>query len=143
MLHIEFYLPILYLTVVRLGRLILTFALCLLWLGIPVHCQLEAVSAASLFSCADDADCSDSQDEGCADDFCDSVESANYFPQKSFALSKALIAPVLVDVLAAELLLTPPREHPASSADTVPLLATSWHFVQRVAAPPRATSFLL
>lgn len=126
----------------RLGRAILTFALCLLWLGMPVHCQLEVVSAATLFSCTDDADCADAGDVGCADDFCNSLESGNYFPEKSFAVGKTLIAPVLVDVLADQFLLTLPPELPASSADTVPLLSSSWHFVQRVAAPPRAPSLL-
>lgn len=127
----------------RLGRAILTFALCLLWLGMPVHCQLEVVSAASLFSCAPDASaCADSKDENCEDDFCNSLESGNYFPQKSFAVAKLPLAPILVDLLASELLLRLPQERPDSSADAVPLLSSSWHFVQRVAAPPRAPSLL-
>src|SRR5688500_14881902 len=123
----------------RPGRLILTFVLCLLWFGMPVHCELEAVSTASLFYCADDAGCCD-EDKGCTADFCNSLESANYFPQKSFSLAKLPLAPMLIDVFAAEFLLVVPQEPPPSSADTVPLLATSWHFVQRVAAPPRAPS---
>jgi hypothetical protein len=127
----------------RLGRAILTLALCLLWLGMPVHCQLEAVSTASLFSCAPDwTDCSDSKNKECEDDFCLSLESGKYFPQKSFAIAKLPLAPILIDGLAVEFLLNQPQERPASSADTVPLLATSWHFIQRVAAPPRAPSFL-
>jgi hypothetical protein len=126
----------------RLGRLILTFVLCLLWFGMPVHCELEAVSTASLFYCADDAGCCDAKDKGCTADFCNSLESGKYFPQKSFSIAKLPLGPVLIDLLAAEFLLSVPQERPASSTDTVPLLATSWHFVQRVAAPPRAPSLL-
>ena len=125
----------------RLGRAIVTFALCLLWFGMPVHCQLEVVSTASLFSCAPDAsDCSDSKDKACDDDFCISLESGNYFPQKSFVVAKLPLAPILADFLASELLLHLPQERPDSSADAVPLLSSSWHFVQRVAAPARAPS---
>lgn len=134
-------LAIAYLTVMRLGRAILSFALSLLWLGMPVHCQLELVSAAALFSCSADADCSDSSDGNCADDFCESLESGNYFPQKSFALAKAPLIPIIVDFLADRFFLSLPQEPPAS-AGAVPLLSTSWHFVQRVAAPPRAPSAL-
>lgn len=126
----------------RLGRLILTFVLCLLWFGMPVHCQLEVVSTASLFACADNADCADPADKGCEDDFCNSLESGEYFPQKSFSLSQLPLAQTLIDVLAAEFLLSVAQELPASSTDTVPVLATSWHFVQRTAAPPRAPSLL-
>ena len=126
----------------RLGRLILTFVLCLFWFGMPVHCQLEVVSTASLFACADDADCADPVDNGCEDDFCNSLESGKYFPQKNFSLAKLPVVPIQIDILAAVFLLSIPKERPASSVDTVPLLATSWHFVQRVAAPPRAPSLL-
>ncbi len=124
----------------RLGRLIVTFVLCLLWFGMPVHCQLELVSTANLFACGDDADCADPADKGCEDDFCNSLESGKYFPQKSFSLAKLSLAPILIDLFAAEFLLSVPLEPTAS--DTVPLLATSWHFIQRVAAPPRAPSLL-
>src|SRR5688572_19714612 len=111
----------------RLGRAILGFALALLWLGMPVHCQLEAVSAASLFACADDADCSAPADAGCEDDFCDSLESGDYFPQKSFTLAKAPLL-ALPELIASELLLIVPQElSSASNADTVPLLSASWH----------------
>ncbi|HEX7859348.1 MAG TPA: hypothetical protein VF773_03415 [Verrucomicrobiae bacterium] len=127
----------------RLGRPILTFVLCLLWFGMPVHCQLEAISTANLFACSADADCADPVDKGCEDDFCNSLESGEYFPQKSFSLAKLPLAPIFIDVLAADFLLSFSQEGPASSADTVPLLTTSWHFVQRVAAPPRAPSCFL
>lgn len=127
----------------RLGRAILCFALSLLWLGMPVHCQLEVVSSASLFACIDDKDCSAPTDGGCTDDFCNSLESGNYFPQKSVSLAKAMLTPILVELLSVPSLIVLPQERSfGSSADTVPLLSTSWHFVQRVAAPPRAPSIL-
>jgi hypothetical protein len=127
----------------RLGRAILCFTLSLLWLGMPVHCQLEAVSTASLFACVDDKDCSAPTDGGCADDFCNSLESGNYFPQKSVNLAKALLTPVLFELFSiASLSILPQERSLGSTPDTVPLLSTSWHFVQRVAAPPRAPSIL-
>ena len=134
--------PIWYVGLMRLGRAILTFALALMWLGMPVHCQLEAVSTASLFACADDVDCSTPTDRGCEDDFCNSLESGDYFPQKNASVAKALLTPILFELFSVPPLSLPPEGSVQSSADTVPLLSTSWHFVQRVAAPPRAPSFL-
>lgn len=127
----------------RLGRAILCFALSLLWLGMPVHCQLEVVSAATLFACADEKDCSDRTDAGCTDDFCNSLESGNYFPQKSVSLAKAPLTPILFELFSLPgLNILPQDRSVGSTPDTVPLLSTSWHFVQRVAAPPRAPSIL-
>jgi hypothetical protein len=127
----------------RLGRVVLSFALALLWLGMPVHCQLESISAASLFACVDDKDCSAPSDGGCTDDFCGSVESGNYFPQKTVTLAKAPMTAVLFQLYPSPSLSTVPQERSAGSPeDTVPLLSTSWHFVQRVAAPPRAPTII-
>ena len=125
----------------RLGRAILGLALALLWLGMPVHCQLEAVSAASLFACADGVDCSTPADTGCEDDFCDSLESGDYFPQKSFTLARAPLLALPVELISSKLLVIVPQEL-SSASNAVPLLSTSWHFVYRAAAPPRAPSFL-
>jgi hypothetical protein len=127
----------------RLGRHILSFALALLWLGLPVHCQLEAVSSASLLACADDTDCSSPADDNCSDDFCGSLESGKYFAHKVAVAAKfpavaihpwecnPAILPSFND------LPSEPSPRPAP-----PLLEAAWQFIQGAAAPPRAPASL-
>jgi hypothetical protein len=123
---------------VRLGRAILTFALAVLWLAMPVHCQIEAISAGAIFACVDEVDCSSEKDPGCEDDFCDSVESPNYFHQKAPVLGKA---PLLAAVLLAEPTQAPLPEFEIShGSDSVPLLHSGWQFAYRAAGSPRAPS---
>lgn len=123
----------------RRGRAILSFALALLWLGLPVHCQLEAVAASGVVTCCIESDCAPQRDAGCAEDFCGSLESETYFPQKSQTFAKE---PVLQPInFALEAIALKP-EAPSGSAisDGVPMLTCSWQFVFRTAAPPRAPS---
>ena len=73
----------------------------------PVHCQLEAFPGASLLACssnadpdAGDSDCrrpTDSvPDPDCEEDFCVSLESGNYFPQKVLVQAKVPLLRLLV-----------------------------------------------
>ena len=109
----------------------------------PVHCQIEAISAASLFACVDDTDCSAPADGGCSEDFCGSVESGNYFPQKSADLAKAPLAPLEFELFSAAALNFVPLERSLTGAEeNAPLCAPSWHFAQRAVASPRAPSLV-
>jgi len=125
----------------RHARALLSIALAIFWLGMPVHCNLEAISTISLFACAD-TDCSSPADEGCADDFCNNLESGKYFPKKSFTLAKAPLVPVFTTLDSAELSDQPEHSVVITANDVIPPLSSSWLFVQRVAAPPRAPSIL-
>jgi len=114
-----------------------------MWLGMPVHCQLEAVSAASVLACATESDCTSAADDDCEGDFCNSLESGDYIPQKNVTIVKAPLTPLLFDLSITDQFVLRPDNLSVSRQRTVPLLATSWHFVQRVASPPRAPSALV
>lgn len=126
----------------RLGRHILSFALALLWLALPVHCQLEVVSAAALLSCADGAGCSSPADESCADDFCASIESGRYCPQKGAVAAKIPVGALLPWQAHLDSLPLLAETELAPRAFAFPILGASWQFVQRAAAPPRAPTSL-
>lgn len=124
----------------RVGKAILSFALAILWLGMPVHCELEIVSAASILACVDDGDCASAGDQDCEDDFCASLESGNYFPQKAYTLMKAgaLLDAALTQ--SSEDLVSEIWDGSTLTVHPVSWLAGSWRSVERVAAPPRAPS---
>lgn len=126
----------------RRGRAILSFALALLWLGMPVHCQLEAVAASAFLTCCADSSCPPQQDSdsNCAEDFCESLESGDYFPQKFPAAVKLPAMPVICLEQPQPLQETVKPQAPV--ADSVPLLTCSWQFAFRAVAPPRAPSSL-
>jgi hypothetical protein len=133
-------LPIVYVTLVRRARAILAFALALLWLGLPVHCQLEVVAASSVISCCPESrTCPAQQDSESHGDFCGSLESGKYFPQKSNAAAKAPILHTLSFTPEPSRIERLLQTHPLLP-DAIPVLASSWQFVSRAAAPPRAPS---
>jgi hypothetical protein len=107
----------------------------------PVHCQLEAVAASGVVTCCVESDCSPQQDADCTEDFCGSLESETYFPQKSQTLAKV---PVLqpIDFTFEAIHFEPAFQARSSTAGYVPILACAWQFVFRTAAPPRAPSYL-
>lgn len=127
---------------VRSGRTILTFFLALLWLAMPVHCQLEMVSASALlaYNPVPEADCTSPGSDGCEEDFCPFFESGDYLPGRSFQWAElppignpAPVLPILpVPDFPTELF--PDAE--GKRADPV----HHWRFSRRAAAPVRAPS---
>lgn len=112
--------------------------LAFLWFAVPVHCQLEVFSGA-LFSCAEKPECATPGSSDCADDFCGSLESGDYF-LKRFSVTAAVpltvaapAVPVSEGLPEAFFLAQPepPRVlHLRHSAD----------FIERRAGSPRAPS---
>lgn len=123
----------------RLGRLILTSLLAIMWLAMPVHCQIEVVTATALFDCSTETDCSSPDDAGCKRDFCASVESASYLLSRADAL---VTGPGVCAVLwlNTSVLQIPAESAPVPETDYLP--RSNWHFVFRAAGDPRAPSFL-
>ena len=124
---------------VRIGRAILAFSFALLWLFLPVHCQIEAVSASALLECAGESDCSGAPEKECERDFCASLESGQYTVGKGWkfqAATWAICASELPSLSAAPRLLI--RDLIPLAMD--PRMGESWQFAQRAVPPARAPS---
>lgn len=128
---------------VRIARTIIAAVLLALWVPVSVHCTLEAVSGLELIGCCFGDQAEPHQDNDCADDGCEVVESGQYVTNQR---EVELVAPVIL--LSFNFFIPVDHEstysaHFVHSPPAVPdELAACWQFVLRAAPSPRAPSLL-
>ena len=127
-------------------KAVLTLALIGAFALATNHCRLEVLKGLEfLVCCAHDVANGDGhaephQDDDCETDGCASLEEGLY---KSEDGHIAQVAPLVVEVeieAADEALLSQPAPLALFSTFAPPELPASWHFLLRVASPPRAPS---
>lgn len=112
------------------------------WLGVIMHCQLEAVPGFEFLACLTETGCHNEPGSDHGDDGCCAAEKSEYksnqsrqtLPAPNFVLlcpTPVLdFADALPDEVSAGILTAAPPELPRC-----------WQFVFRTASPPRAPSF--
>lgn len=128
----------------RLLKLVALF-LATLWLPATLHCQLEGLGIDALFACASQHDEAAHSDQGgCTDDGCQTIESGQVVVTKSriyLDQPPALLATgsFCLFLLA---LPAPAQEIFAVAQDEMLPLQRTWQFARRAALPARAPDTL-
>lgn len=116
-----------------------------LWLPATLHCRLEGVGLAGLFTCPEaSAQAEHSDDNTAHADNCQTIESGQFAVIKSRIVPALLPAPVCVFVHCL-LHVAPPAPAPEifACSQTEPLLLQrTWQFVRRAALPARAPDLI-
>jgi hypothetical protein len=116
-----------------------------LWLPATLHCRLEGLGLAGLFACSEQSAQSEhADDNSCADDGCQTIESGQFVVSKTQLTAALLPAPICLAVHCL-LQVAPPVPAAATFAcyqvEPLPLQRT-WQFTRRAALPARAPDVL-
>jgi hypothetical protein len=128
---------------------IMAVCLALLWVPVSGHCQIEALTGATLFACSDDAthEGADSAplDDHCGGDSCATVENGHYRADlQVIGANPPIGANLLLSLLIPDTsdLDLSPGDRCCATGQPPPELSVSWQFSSRAVLSPRAPSLV-